>query len=81
MDWEGCGTNLPLHILKYNSRFRLEGLRKSTKVPSRDSWPRGRDFKHGHPEFEAGLLTATVCEDEICYRAHGGNEKCIHKFD
>jgi hypothetical protein len=43
--------------LWYYPGIGMDGLRKTTKLLSQNSWFLGRDFNTGPPEYEAGVLT------------------------
>jgi len=55
----------------------LEGLRKSTKLHSPDSWSKSRDFNLGPRQYQAGVLSTLtrlvetkafiVISTSICY--------------
>jgi hypothetical protein len=51
---EGTGHGIIRDIMYLN--IYLEGLRKTRKVPSQDSWSSGQDLKLRHPERKAGKL-------------------------
>jgi hypothetical protein len=44
-------------ILRYYPNIHLEGLRKTTKNLSQDSWSPGQELNPGPPEYKAGVLT------------------------
>jgi hypothetical protein len=57
MSWKGCGSGHGL-ILRYYPSICMEGLRKTTKTLTHDSWSTDRDLNQGAPKYEAGVLTA-----------------------
>jgi hypothetical protein len=57
-DLEGSGSD---QILRYYPGIYLEGLRNTTKSDSQDCMFPGQDSNAGPPEYEAGVLTTTLC--------------------
>jgi hypothetical protein len=57
MDWKENDRGL---TLRYYTGIRLEGLRKTAKNFSKDSWSQGSDLNPGPPENEPGVLTTQV---------------------
>jgi hypothetical protein len=61
MNWKGFERKRSWPNLRYYPNICLEGLRKTTKIPSQDSRFPGRDLNPGPPEYEAGVLTGLNC--------------------
>jgi hypothetical protein len=57
MNWKGFERKQSWPNLRYNPGICLDGLRKTKKDLSKDSWYLGWDFTQGPPKCEAGVLT------------------------
>jgi hypothetical protein len=58
MIWKGCARSSHGLISRYYPSICLQGLIKSTKALSHDSWCPGWDLNLGPPKYKAGVLTA-----------------------
>jgi hypothetical protein len=54
LNWKGFGRKWSWPNLRSNPGICIEGLRKTTKNLSQDSWSPGRDLNTGPPKYEAG---------------------------
>jgi hypothetical protein len=57
MNWKGCGRRQSWPNLRYYPGSCLEGLRKTAKTLSQNSWSPGPDLNQKLSKYEAGMLT------------------------
>jgi hypothetical protein len=55
MNWKGCGRKRSWPNERCYFGIFLEGLRKTKKNLSQDSWSPGRDLNPGPSEYEVGV--------------------------
>jgi hypothetical protein len=56
MNWNGCGRKRSWPNLRYYPGICPEGLTKTMKTCSQDSWSLSQDLNLGPPECEARVL-------------------------
>jgi hypothetical protein len=57
MNWKGCRRKLSWPNVRHYTSICPEGLRKTTKKLSQDSWSLGQELNPELPEYDAGVLT------------------------